>query len=114
MAFHHEVGGPFGLTAQQSDQLEQGLKALDAEFNQAVDVENDEFAQQYSAKFEQLTSGLGISEEEREMLISHLYFTEEFHDLVTYIVPAYYRAGGDREVYSDTYELMMGEMQLED
>ena len=48
-----------------------------------------------------------------EALVNHLYFTQETQEIVTFIIPSFYTAGGDRDVFNDTYELMMAELELE-
>lgn len=113
MSFYQEVGKPFGLDTEKSNQMEQGFHALEAKFHQAEDVNSKFFAESFYQHFEKLALSCGLQESEFEALLNHLYFDEEFHQLVTFIIPSYYAAGGDEELYKDTYELMLSDLQLE-
>ncbi|OTG63180.1 hypothetical protein [Acinetobacter silvestris] len=110
MTFYKEVGIPFGLSETQSEQLENGLKSLENEFYAADDVNAESFAKKFYQQFEDLIKTCGIEGSDLEALVNHLYFTQE---IVTFIIPSFYTAGGDREIFNDTYELMMAELQLE-
>lgn len=109
--FHKEVGTLFGLSEQQSAQLEQGLNHLVQDFSTAAQVENQSFSADFYQKFQQLAAQNGLSEADIEPLVNVLYFTEDHQQAVTYIVPSFYNSGGDREVFSDTYQLMMEDLQ---
>ncbi|WP_287908252.1 hypothetical protein [Acinetobacter sp.] len=109
--FHKEVGTLFGLTELQSAQMEQGLSQLAQEFSAAAQVDDQAFSASFYQKFEQLALASGLSEADIEALVNVLYFHEAQQAVATYIVPSYYNAGGDRERFSDTYQLMMEEMQ---
>lgn len=111
LEFHKEVGTLFGLTEQQSARLEQGLKQLEQEFSAAPDAGDRAFAAQFYQKFEQLATQNGLSEHDIEPCVNVLYFHEGHQQLVSYIVPSYYNSGGDREVFADTYQLMMEAQQ---
>ncbi len=113
MSFSEEVGQFFALTEPQSAQLEAGLIALEQAFQQAESdvVNTPEFASRFYQKFQQLAAQNGLSEADIEPLVNVLYFTEDHQQAVTYIVPSFYNSGGDREVFSDTYQLMMEDLQ---
>lgn len=113
MSFYQEVGKPFGLNIEQATQMEQGFHELEAKFHQAEDVNSKFFAESFYQQFEKLALSCGLQESEFEALINHLYFEDEFHNLVTFIIPSYYTAGGDEALYKDTYELMLSDLQLE-
>ena len=109
--FHKEVGTLFGLSEQQSVQLEEGLNQLAQEFSATEHVDDQAFSAAFYQKFEQLVLQNGFEESDIEPLIGVLYFTEDHQQVVTYIVPSYYNSGGDREVFSDTYQLMMDDLK---
>ncbi len=113
MSFYKEVGAPFGLSEAQSTQMEQGFQTLEKAFHAAEDVNSETFAQSFYQQFETLVKDCGIQEGELEALVNHLYFTQEFQTLVTLIIPSYYNAGGDTQMFEDTYQLMLAELQLE-
>ena len=113
MTFHKEVGIPFGLSESQSAQLEEGLKSLENEFHAADDVNAESFAKKFYQQFEYLIKACGIADGDLEALVNHLYFTQETQEIVTFIIPSFYNAGGDREVFNDTYDLMMADLELE-
>ena len=114
MSFLEEVGQFFALTEPQSAQLEAGLIALETYFQQAeADVVNtQEFARTFYQKFQQLMTQFGIDENNLEALLDHLYGTERYRQLVTYIVPSYYNAGGDRAVFEELYQEMLSDEQI--
>ncbi|OTG80040.1 hypothetical protein [Acinetobacter sp. ANC 4648] len=113
MTFYKEVGILFGLSEAQSEQLEKGLKSLENEFDVADDVNAESFAKKFYQQFENLIKTCGIEDCDLEALVNHLYFTQETQEIVTFIIPSFYTAGGDREIFNETYELMMAELQLE-
>ncbi len=109
--FHKEVGTLFGLSEQQSERLEQGLNQLEQEFAVASNIEDHTFSADYYQKFTQLVMQSGLTEDDIEPLVNVLYFSDDHQQVATYIVPSYYNSGGDRAVFSDTYQLMMEELQ---
>lgn len=113
MSFFKEVGVLFGLTESQSVQLELGLCALERFFKHADHnkLSNQDFATVFYDKFTRLTHSCGFQEDQLEALVNHLYFTENFKNLVTYIVPSYYIAGGDRTRFEYTYQLMLEDIK---
>ena len=113
MTFYKEVGIPFGLSELQSAQLEDGLKSLENEFHASDDVNAESFAKKFYQQFEELIKSCGVEDGDLEALVNHLYFTQETQEIVTFIIPSFYTAGGDRDVFNDTYELMMAELELE-
>ena len=113
MTFHKEVGVPFGLSETQSEQFEQGLQALEAVFHGAKDVNDESFAKGFYQQFDDLVKACGIEEGDLEALVNHLYFTQETQQLITFIIPSYYTAGGDSQMFEDTYQLMMADLELE-
>ena len=113
MTFYKEVGIPFGLSELQSAQLEDGLKSLENEFHAADDVNAESFAKKFYQQFDESIKSCGVEDGDLEALVNHLYFTQETQEIVTFIIPSFYTAGGDRDVFNDTYELMMAELELE-
>ena len=111
--FYKEVGTLFGLDEQQAEHLNLGLIQLAQEFNSASEVSDQAFSAQFYQKFEQLALTSGIQEDEIEALVNVLYFNDVHQQVVTYIVPSYYNSGGDHEQFSDTYQLMMDDLQQE-
>lgn len=109
--FHKEVGTLFGLSEQQSELLEQGLNQLEQAFSVASNVEDHTFSADYYQTFQQLVIQSGLTENDIEPLVNVLYFSDEHQQVVTYIVPSYYNSGGDRDMFSDTYQLMMEDLQ---
>jgi len=109
--FYKEVGTLFGQTELQSADLERGLIQLAEEFKNESEVDSVAFSTQFYQKFEQLLQHSGITTDEVEALVSVLYFSDDHQSLVTYIVPSYYNAGGDSLKFTDTYQLMMDELQ---
>lgn len=114
MSFSEEVGQFFALTEPQSAQLEAGLIALEQAFQQAESdvVNTPEFASRFYQKFQQLITAFGIDEKNVEAFLDHLYGTERYRQLVTYIVPSYYNAGGDRKVFEELYQQMLSDEQI--
>lgn len=114
MSFSEEVGQFFALTESQSVQLEAGLIALEKSFQQAeTDVVNTaEFSSRFYQKFQQLIMAFGFDANNVEALLDHLYATERYRQLVTYIVPSYYNAGGDRQVFEELYQEMLSDEQI--
>lgn len=109
MSFYKEVGAPFGLTESQATQFELGLEALERSFQQ---LNQDEHLEKSTAenlyhKFESLVQSSGIEEENLETLVNHLYFTESFSSLVTWLIKSYYDAGGDLKKFEQTYQLIL-------
>lgn len=104
MSFFKQISEPYGLTEGQSTQLEIELKELSRDFN-------PEFAAEFYQKFEDLVSQFGFDSGNVEGLVSSLYGLDEYRDLVTYIVPSYYNAGGDREMFEYTYQQMISDFQ---
>ncbi|RKG30532.1 hypothetical protein [Acinetobacter tianfuensis] len=109
--FYKEVGTLFGQTELQSADLERGLVRLVQEFKAASEVGSRDFSSQFYQKFEQLVTQNGIMETEVEALVNVLYFSDDHQQLVTFVVPSYYNAGGDRAQFADTYQLMMDDVQ---
>ncbi|OTG79029.1 hypothetical protein B9T33_13780 [Acinetobacter sp. ANC 5054] len=109
--FHKEIGTLFGITEEQSAQIEQGLKQLEVDFTSASDVGDQGFSTNFYAQFVKLVTQNGIVEDEIERLVNVLYFNEDHQQVVTYIVPSYYNSGGDRAQFEDTYQLMMDDLQ---
>ena len=114
MSFSQEVGQFFDLTAAQSSQLEMGLLALQQAFLQAESdvVNTPAFASRFYQKFQQLIGDFGFNDSTVEALLDHLYGTERYRQLVTYIVPSYYNAGGDRAVFEELYQEMLSDEQI--
>ena len=114
MSFSEEVGQFFALTEPQSAQLEAGLVALEQAFQQAESdvVNTPAFAGRFYQKFQQLITAFGIDENNVEAFLDHLYGTERYRQLVTYIVPSYYNAGGDRQVFEELYQEMLSDEQI--
>ena len=104
MSFFKQIGEPYGLSEEQSSQLEIGLKELKRDFN-------PEFAAEFYQKFENLISEFGFDDGNVEALVSNLYDLDEYRGLVTYIIPSYYNAGGDRDMFEDTYQQMISAFQ---
>ena len=114
MSFSQEVGQFFDLTETQSTQLEAGLMSLEKYFQQAGkdEVNTQEFARAFYQKFEQLIAAFGFDENNVEALLEHLYGTARYRQLVTYIIPSYYHAGGDRMVFEEIYQEMLSDEQI--
>ena len=114
MSFSQEVGQFFALTETQSALLEAGFISLEQDFQQAAadEVNTPEFARAFYQKFEQLIAPFGFDENNVEALLEHLYGTERYRQLVTYIVPSYYNAGGDRMVFEEIYQEMLSDEQI--
>ena len=114
MSFSQEVGQFFALTETQSAQLEAGLITLEQDFQQAGkdEVHTPEFARAFYQQFEQRIAAFGFNENNVEALLEHLYGTERYRQLVTYIVPSYYNAGGDRMVFEEIYQEMLSDEQI--
>ncbi|MFD1438794.1 hypothetical protein [Acinetobacter terrae] len=114
MSFSEEVGQFFALTETQSVQLEAGLVALEQAFQQAESdvVNTPAFSGRFYQKFQQLITAFGIDENNVEAFLDHLYGTERYRQLVTYIVPSYYNAGGDRQVFEELYQEMLSDEQI--
>ena len=112
MSFSQEVGQFFALTETQSAQLEAGFISLEQGFQQADEVNTPEFARAFYQKFEQLIAAFGFDENNVEALLEHLYGTERYRQLVTYIVPSYYNAGGDRMLFEEIYQEMLSDEQI--
>jgi len=114
MSFAEEVGQFFALTEPQSAQLEAGLIALEQAFQQAESdvVNTPAFASRFYQKFQQLITAFAIDENNVEAFLDHLYATERYRQLVTYIVPSYYNAGGDRKVFEELYQEMLSDEQI--
>lgn len=109
--FYKEVGTLFGLSEQQAARLEEGLNQLAQDFSAAGQVDDQAFSAGFYQKFQQLALNNGLQESDLEPLIGVLYFTEGYQQVTAYIVPSFYNAGGDREMYADTYQLMMDELK---
>ncbi|WP_180058791.1 hypothetical protein [Acinetobacter sp. YH12227] len=109
--FHKEIGSLFGIAESQSDQIEQGLLKLKQEFLTAEDVSSHVFSEQFYDKFYQLVTEHSVLDDDIERLVNVLYFNDDHQQVVTYIVPSYYNSGGDRELFEDTYQLMMEDLQ---
>ena len=114
MSFSEEIGQFFALTEAQSAQLEAGLIALEQAFQQAESdvVNTPEFASRFYQKFQQMIRAFAIDENHVEAFLEHLYATERYRQLVTYIVPSYYAAGGDRKVFEELYQEMLSDEQI--
>ena len=107
MSFSEEVGQFFALTAAQSAQLEAGLIALEQAFQQAEsDVVNmPAFASRFYQKFQQLIRAFaGLMKIMWKLFWSIYMQRKDTVNLVTYIVPSYYAAGGDRKVFEELYQ----------
>lgn len=109
--FHKEVGTLFGLSEQQAAQLEQGLNQLAQDFSAAAQVDDQAFSADFYQKFQKLALQNGLLDSDLESLVGVLYFTEDHQQVTTFIVPSYYNAGGDHDVFSDTYQLMMDDLK---
>ena len=112
MSFSQEVGQFFALTETQSAQLEAGFIRLEQDAPPADGVNPPAFAAAVYQKFEQLIAAFGFDENNVEALLEHLYGTERYRQLVTYIVPSYYNAGGDRMVFEEIYQEMLSDEQI--
>ena len=114
MSFSQEVGQFFALTEAQSAQLEAGLTALEQDFQQAGDeTENTpESAGNFYQKFQQLMAEFGIPENKEEQLLDHLYATEQYRQLVSYIISSYYQSDGDRSRFEELYQQILTDEQV--
>lgn len=112
MTFHQEVGIPFGLSVMKSAQLEVGLEVLKNGFEQIKNTNEESSARKFYQAFEDLVSECGIVDGELDVLVNHLFFTDETHEIITYVVSSYYRAGGDPHRFKDTYQLIRTDFEL--
>ena len=114
MSFSYFLGQFFALTETQSAQLEAGFIRLEQDFQRGAADEGNtpEFARAVYPEFEQLIAAFGFDENNVEALLEHLYGTERYRQLVTYIVPSYYNAGGDRMVFEEIYQEMLSDEQI--
>ncbi len=114
MSFSQEVGQFFDLTAVQGSQLEMGLIALEHAFLQAESdvVNSPEFAGRFYQKFQQLLAEVGFDEHHVEALLDHLYGTERYRQLVSYIISSYYNAGGERSKFEEIYQQILSDEQV--
>lgn len=109
MSFYHEVGIPFGLSTTESVLLKDGLQALGKEFQQieSTTQEKELLAKKLYQRFESLAKACGIGDDELEVFVNHLFFTDEAHTVMTCVIPSYYTAGGDVQKFAQTYELIL-------
>ncbi|MGX5700725.1 hypothetical protein ACWKWF_14245 [Acinetobacter kookii] len=114
MSFSQEVGQFFNLTAAQSSQLEMGLLALQQAFLQAESdvVNTPAFASRFYQKFQHLIGDFGFNDNNVEALLDHLYGTETYRQLVTWIVSSYYNAGGERSRFEEIYQQILSDEQV--
>ena len=99
----------YSLDNSQAIVLQTELKNLEVFFDKNFE-DSSSFFQNFYSKFEQTIAPYGFEEgdaKQAEPLVSSLFNQGDFRILVSYIIPAYYNSGGDREAYADTYTQMM-------
>lgn len=109
MNFIDMIKQDYGLDDSQATALKTELKDLEVFFDKNF-ADNSNFFQTFYEKFEKTIAPYGFTEgdaEQAEPLVSSLYQQGKFRILVSYIIPAFYNSGGDRQIFADTYTQMM-------
>lgn len=107
MSFFKEVASLYGLNIRQSMLLELELRKLEQHLqNLEHHIENFEVASNIRQRFEMLMSQIQLNFDQMEKFVNHLYFTDKYQKLVVYFIRAFYIAGGNRERFKTTYELI--------
>lgn len=113
MSFFKEVGTLYGFSLNQSMQLEWQLKKLQQQLNAVKESMSDAVAQQCYADFQQLMLENQFKPQDIENFLNHLYFMENYREVVTVVIQAFYQAGGNPELFADTYSLIQADLMLE-
>lgn len=109
MSFIDMMKQDYGLDDNQATALKTELKDLETFFDNNFE-DTASFFQAFYKNFEQTIAPYGFKEgdaEQAESLVSSLYRQGKFRILVSYVIPAFYNSGGDREIFADTYTQMM-------
>ena len=99
----------YSLDDNQAIVLQTELRELEVFFDKNFE-DSPSFFKTFYERFEKTIAPYGFIEgdaKQAKPLVSSLLEQGDFRILVSYIIPAYYNSGGDREAYSDTYTQMM-------